>query len=274
MTDSVLVTRTELANAPAGRTIGRVTLHRPKQRNSLTRAMLKGLTAGLESLSNDPSVRVIVLTGANAEDGSPSFCAGADLRASWQDDPELFDKLDAYLDDFHGFIRAIWNAPKPVIARVDGGAVGFGSDAALAADLRILSDRAYFQESFAKIGLMPDGGGTGTLRAMVGLGRATELIFLATKIDAARAEALGLANRVVPHAELDAATDAIAAQLADGPPIALAEAKAALHASLGVTIDQILERERQGQLRCLRTSDCMEGVAAWMQKRPPQFTGQ
>lgn len=274
MSESVLVTRTEVSGDPAGRFIGRVTMNRPKARNSLTRPMLRALSAGIASLAEDPSVRVIVLAGAANEDGSPAFCAGADLRASWQEDPEMFDKLDAYLDDFHGFIKAIWNAPKPVIARVDGGAVGFGSDAALACDMRVMSDRGYFQEAFAKIGLMPDGGGTGTLRAMVGLSKATELIFLATKIDAAMAKDLGIVHRVVPASELDAATDALATQLAGGPPIALAEAKASLHASLGVTIDQILERERQGQLRCLRTGDCMEGVAAWMQKRPPQFAGR
>jgi len=190
------------------------------------------------------------------------------------EDPELMDKLDAYLDDFHGFVKSIWNAPKPVIARIDGAAAGFGCDAALACDLRVISRRAYFQESFSKIGLMPDGGGSATLVRMVGLGVATEMIFLATKVEADRAERLGLATRVVETSMLDAATMQLATQLADGPPIGLAESKKAMHASLGVSIDDVLAREREGQLRCLRTSDAMEGVVSWAQKRSPRFQGK
>src|SRR5439155_13309349 len=123
-------------------------------------------------------------------------------------------------------------------------------------------------------GLMPDGGGSGTLMRIVGLGVASELIYLATKVEADRAMQLGLATRVVPDEELDAATMQLATQLADGPPIAYEETKKSLHAALGVTLDQILAREREGQLRCLRTSDCMEGVMAWAQKRAPQFQGK
>jgi enoyl-CoA hydratase/carnithine racemase len=145
---------------------------------------------------------------------------------------------------------------------------------ALACDLRIVSRRGYFQESFTKIGLMPDGGGTGTLVRLVGLGVATEMIFLATKVEADRALQLGLATRVAPDGELDAMTAHIATQLADAPPIALCEAKKAMHASLGVSIDDVLAREREGQLRCLRTADAMEGVMAWASKRTPQFQGK
>ena len=273
MADHVLVERTPLAHDPPGRFIGRVTLNRPQVRNSLTRPMLQDARKAIDALAADVAVRSIVLTGAG-EGERAAFCAGADLRASLVEDPDMMDKLDDYLDDFHGFIKALWNAPKPVIARVDGGAVGFGCDVALACDLRVLSRRGYLQESFTKIGLMPDGGGTGVLPRLVGLGLATELIFLATKIEADRALQLGLATRVAADGELDALTLQLATQLADGPPIALAEAKKALHASLGTTIDEILQRERAGQLRCLRTSDTIEGVMAWAQKRAPQFAGK
>ncbi len=262
-----------LASGGARRFIGKVVLNRPQVRNSLTRSMLQDGRKAVDALANDAAVRVIVITGAGEGDKA-AFCAGADLRASAMEDPELMSKLDQYLDDFHGFIKSLWNAPKPVVARIDGGAVGFGCDVALACDLRVLSRRGYFQESFTKIGLMPDGGGSGTLMRMVGLGVATELIFLATKVEAERALQLGLATRVVAEGELDAATLQLATQLADGPPVAFAAAKRAMHASLGSSIDDILQREREGQLECLRTSDAMEGVLAWAQKRPPRFQGK
>lgn len=273
MADHVLVERIDLPHDPPGRQIGKVVLNRPQARNALTRPMLQDAKKAVDALASDAAVRCIVLTGAGSGE-KVAFCAGADLRASIAEDPDMLDKLDLYLDDFHGFVRAIWNAPKPIVARVDGGAVGFGSDVALACDLRVLSRRGYFQESFAKIGLIPDGGGTGTLMRIVGLGVASELVYLSTKVEADRALQLGLATRVVPDEELDAATMQLATQLADGPPVAYAEAKKSLHAALGVTIDQILAREREGQLRCLRTSDCMEGVLAWAQKRSPQFQGK
>ena len=273
MTESILVERIAVPHDPPGRFIGRVTLNRPQARNALTRPMLQEGRKAFDALAADTSVRVIVLTGAGSGDKA-AFCAGADLRASVAEDPDMFDKLDQYLDDFHGFIKAIWNAPKPVLARLDGGAVGFGCDVALACDLRILGKKGYFQESFTKIGLMPDGGGTGTLIRLVGLGIASEMIFLATKVDADRALSIGLATRVVADDELEGATLQMATQLADGPPIAFEEAKRSIHAALGITIDQILAREREGQLRCLRTNDCMEGVMSWAQKRAPQFQGK
>jgi 2-(1,2-epoxy-1,2-dihydrophenyl)acetyl-CoA isomerase len=271
--DSILLERTVAPNDPPGRVIAKVTLNRPQARNALTRAMLQAGTKAIDALAADECVRVIVLTGAGTGDKA-AFCAGADLRSSVAEDPDMFDKLDDYLTDFHGIIRAVWNAPKPVVARIDGGAVGFGCDLALACDLRVVSKKGYFQESFSKIGLMPDGGGTGTLVKLVGLGIATELIYLATKVDADRALALGLATRVAPEGELDAITMDLAQQLAAGPPIGLAETKKSLHANMGITIDQILAREREGQLRCLRTNDCMEGVMSWAQKRAPQFQGK
>ncbi|GAC1543596.1 MAG: enoyl-CoA hydratase-related protein [Polyangiales bacterium] len=273
MSDSVLVERLAVPHDPPGRSIGRVTLNRPQARNARTRPMLQLAQASVDALGADPSGRCIVVTGTGEGDRA-AFCAGADLRKGFEEDPDLLDKLDEYIDDFHGFIKAIWNAPKPVVARVDGGAVGFGCDVALACDLRVVSRRGYFQESFTKIGLMPDGGGTGTLMRLVGLGVASELIYLAPKIEADRALQIGLATRIAADGELDAVTLQLATQLADGPPIAFAETKKALHASLGSSIDDILARERAGQLRCLRTNDGSEGVMSGAQKRAPQFSGK
>src|SRR6185503_8752722 len=129
------------------------------------------------------------------------------------------------LDQLHGVIRAIVGAPKAFVAAVDGAAVGFGCDIALACDLRVLSTRAYLQEIFVKIGLMPDGGGTFWMPRLVGLGRALEYLMLGTRIDANLARDVGLANRVVDVHELEGTAAALAAQLAKGPPLALERIK-------------------------------------------------
>lgn len=270
MSEHVVVGRVAIDE---GREVAHLALNRPHVRNALTRATVQGLRRAVDKAILDPKVRALVITG-RGDGARAAFCAGADLRTGFSEDPDMLDNLEFYLDDFHGLIRSIWNAPKPVVARVDGGAVGFGCDLALACDLRICSERAYFQESFGKIGLIPDGGGTFSLTRLVGLGVATELIFLTPKIDAQRARELGIATRVVPDGKLDDETNAIARQLAEGPPIALAEAKRALKASLGVSIDDVLARERAAQLRCLRSADAMEGVMAWAQKRAPKFQGK
>jgi 2-(1,2-epoxy-1,2-dihydrophenyl)acetyl-CoA isomerase len=165
-------------------------------------------------------------------------------------------------------------APKPVIAAVDGAAVGFGCDLALACDMRIVSSEAYFQEKFVKIGLMPDGGGTFWLPRLVGMARAMEMMLTGEPVPAARALEMGLVNRVVPQASLRDEALSLARSLAKGPPLAFAEMKAAVRASFGGTIDQALEREKTGQLKCLLSGDCMEGVMAWMERREAKFTGK
>lgn len=270
MSEPILVERQVL---DPEREVARLSLKRPEVRNALTRRTVQELRRAFDKAALDPKVRVIVLSGSG--DGErASFCAGADLRSGFAEDPEMLENLEFYLDDFHGLIRSIWAVPKPVVARVDGAAVGFGSDLALACDLRVCSERAYFQESFSRIGLIPDGAGTMTLTRLVGLGVAKEMIFLASKIEARRALELGLATRVVPQQSLDEETDRVVMQLADGPPMALARAKRAMHASLGVGIDDVLARERAYQLECLRSQDAMEGVMAWTQKRPPKFQGK
>ena len=171
-------------------------------------------------------------------------------------------------------IRAIVGAPQPVIAAVDGAAVGFGCDLALACDLRVLSKEAYLQEKFVKIGLMPDGGGTFWLPRLIGLARAMELILTGRAVHAGEALALGLCNRVVdaPLARPEAML--LAHELAKGPPLAFAEIKRAVRVGLGGNIDAALDAEKAGQTRCLKSNDCIEGVMAWMQKREPSFQGK
>lgn len=248
-----------------------LTLNRPRARNALDHALLTALGAGLRAAAEDPAARAVVVTGAGG-----AFCAGADLKAAMSGGAggSPFDHLDAAVDAYHAMIRAIVGAPKPVIAAVDGGAVGFGCDLALACDLRVLSTGAYLQEKFVKIGLMPDGGGTFWLPRLVGVGRALEMIMLGEAVPAEEARALGLANRVVPPEALRAEALALAHRLAKGPPLALAEIKRSVRAGLGGTVEGTLEMEKRGQIRCLTSADCMEGVMAWMQKREPVFQGK
>jgi enoyl-CoA hydratase/carnithine racemase len=246
-----------------------LTLNRPRARNALDKVLVHALGDGLAAAAEDPGVRAIVVAGADG-----AFCSGADLKAALAGGGDLGGELDATIDQYHRIIRAIVGAPKPVIAAVDGGAVGFGCDLALACDLRVLTTDAYLQEKFVKIGLMPDGGGTFWLPRLVGLGRALEMMLLGEPVTANQALALGLANRVVAPASLAPEALGLAHRLAAGPPLAYAEIKRATRASLGGTLDGALALEKQGQLRCLRSGDCMEGVLAWTQKREPTFQGR
>jgi enoyl-CoA hydratase/carnithine racemase len=246
-----------------------LTLNRPKARNALDPALVQALGKGLLAAAEDPAARAVVLTGAGG-----AFCAGADLKAAILSGENPLEKLDGVIDAYHTMIRAVVGAPKPVVAAVDGPAVGFGCDLALACDLRVLSTEGYLQESFVKIGLMPDGGGTFWLPRLVGMGRALELMLLGEPVRAEEAKALGLANRVVPPAELRDEALKLAHRLAKGPPLAYAEIKRAVRGGLSSSVDAALQTEKKGQIRCLGSSDCMEGVLAWMQKREPSFQGR
>ena len=245
-----------------------ITIQRPEARNALTRPVLDGLRTALDAASRDGSARCVVLTGAGGH-----FCSGADLRQNLVDDPNLGDHLEAYMDEFHGLVRAIVRCEKPTIAMMDGAAVGFGADIAFACDLRVASDQAYAQEKFVKIGLMPDGGGTFWLPRLVGTARAMQMILLAEKVEAAELKALGVVARVVEPDALRSATMAVARLIEAGPPLAHAAIKRTLYASLG-DVEDALRLERDEQLKLLRSADVMEGVAAFMQKREPIFQGR
>lgn len=245
-----------------------IAINRPEARNSLTRGVLAGLAKGIADAEADANVRCVILTGVGGH-----FCAGADLRKNLAENPDLFDHLEEYMDEFHGAVKALVRCPKPTIAMLDGCAVGFGADLALACDLRVAADRAYVQEKFVKIGLMPDGGGTFWLPRLVGTARAMQLILLAEKIEGATLKELGLAVHVVPAESLRETTLAVAREIENGPPLAFAEIKKALYASWG-DFEEALRREREGQLRLLRSADVIEGVMAWSQKREPNFQGK
>jgi 2-(1,2-epoxy-1,2-dihydrophenyl)acetyl-CoA isomerase len=245
-----------------------VTIARPQARNALTREANRGLVDAFTEAAVDPNVRVVLLTGAGGH-----FCAGADLKKNFSEDPKALEKLDEFLDEYHAVIRAIFRCPKPTLAVLDGAAVGFGADLAFACDLRIASETAYVQERFVKIGLMPDGGGTFWLPRLVGTARAMQMILLAEKVDARQMKELGLVVDVVPSERLRDAALAIARSLEAGPPLAYAAIKQALYAGWGSLEDALL-RERKGQLKLLRSEDAMEGIMAWVTRREPVFHGR
>ncbi len=244
-----------------------VTLNRPEARNALDLTMREELTAAFRDLRADGAVRVVVLTGAGGH-----FCAGGDVKA-------MRERLTAgegraRVQKMNEMVLEIANCEHPVIAMVDGFAVGAGCNLALACDLIIASDRAKFGEVFAKIGLIPDAGGTHFLPRRVGVAKAKELVFTAEIIDAVEAARIGLINRVVPAAELHAVTYDLARKIADGPPKVLGIAKELLQGSLETDLPHALEFEAFGQGIALGSEDHREGLAAFFEKRPPRFTGR
>lgn len=245
-----------------------LTLNRPEARNSMTKSVVLALAEAIEGAAKAPDVRCVVLTGAGGH-----FCAGADLRRTFAEDPMIMDHLDDYMDAFHRLVRAIVRCPRPTIAQMDGAAVGFGADMALACDLRVASTSAYLQEKFVNIGLMPDGGGTFWLPRLVGTARALKAMLLSEKLEAAELDSLGLLAGLVPPAALAEATMALARRIEKGPPLAFEALKRAVYGSLG-DLEAALMREREGQLRLLRSEDCIEGIMAWSQKREPDFKGR
>jgi 2-(1,2-epoxy-1,2-dihydrophenyl)acetyl-CoA isomerase len=245
-----------------------VAIHRPEARNAITLGVIGGVRSALQAASADAGIRCVVLTGAGEH-----FCSGADLRKNMADDPELLDHLEMYMDEFHSLIHAVVRCSKVTIAAMDGCAVGFGADLALACDLRVATTRAFVQEKFVSIGLMPDGGGSFWLPRLVGTARAMKMVLLAEKVAAPELEALGVVAEVVAPESLREAALALARRIEEGPPLAHAAIKRAVYANLG-PIEEALRRERDEQLKLLRSADAMEGIMAWVQKRPPVFRGE
>jgi 2-(1,2-epoxy-1,2-dihydrophenyl)acetyl-CoA isomerase len=245
-----------------------LTIARAHARNALTLAVLHALTEAIKAAATDPAVRCVVITG----DGG-HFCAGADLRQTLAEDPGLMDHLDTYMEAFHGLVKAVVQCSRPTIAMMDGAAVGFGADLAFACDLRVASVRAYVQERFVRLGLVPDGGGTFWLPRLLGTARALQMILLAEKIGATELHRLGVVAKVVDPDQLRDVTIELAREIEAGPPLAYAAIKRTVYANLG-SLDEALRREREEQVRLLRTSDFAEGVAAWTQKREPRFDGR
>jgi enoyl-CoA hydratase/carnithine racemase len=246
-----------------------ITLNRPEKLNAFVGHMRRDLAEALENAASDRAVRVVVITGAGR-----AFCAGGDVsfmaELMERNNSEEFARL---LGAGRRVILAIRHMTKPVIAAVNGPASGAGCNLALACDLRVVSTNATFSQSFLKVGLHPDWGGTYFLPRLVTPNKACELFFLGESIDAAEALRLGIVNQVVAPEELEAATQKLAAKLRATPPIALAAAKHAVYSSTAADLDEMLRYETEVQLRCFESHDGHEGIRAFLEKRDPHFTG-
>jgi 2-(1,2-epoxy-1,2-dihydrophenyl)acetyl-CoA isomerase len=247
--------------------VATITLDRPEARNAIDIPMRGELLAALDELERDAGSRVVILTGAGGH-----FSAGGDVK-TMAARRQTAAEGRARVESLNRFVIRLFEYPKPTVAMVDGFAVGAGCNIALACDILIASDRARFGEVFARIGLVPDGGGTWLLPRLVGLAKAKELVYSADIIDAAEALRIGLVNRVVPAAELESATRTLAARIAAGPPGALGLAKALLNRSATVDLGTALGFEAYAQAQAITTEDHAEGVRAFLERRPPTFTG-
>ena len=248
-----------------------VTVDRPRRKNACTEAMWTGLRHGFRDIA-ESSARAVVFTGAGGD-----FCAGADVGPADDEDEEAAGRPRRHrtdlMRDIADTVMAIHDCPRPVIAKVDGVAVGAGFGMALAADMVWCSERARFSLVFAKRGLSLDFGTSWLLPKRVGLHEAKRLAFTGEIIDAHRAAELGVVNEVVPTGELDAAVDEIAAAVAAGPPIALANSKRFLNNASNISLFQALEAEALGQGVNFATSDTKEALRAFIEKRTPVFEG-
>jgi 2-(1,2-epoxy-1,2-dihydrophenyl)acetyl-CoA isomerase len=223
----------------------------------------------LTNIQHDSTVRVVVLTGAEGE-----FCSGADLVAMGDGGGRSHSHQYYSMREVTGVIMALARLPQPTIAKVRGVAVGVGCNMALGCDLVVASETARFSQIFSKRGLSLDGGGSWLLPRRIGLHRAKELAFFADIISAAEAERLGLINRLLPDAELDAFVDDWARQLIALPPIALAQTKRLLNNAMNVTLEEALDDEGTAQTVNFGTKDTPEAIAAWVEKRDPVFRGK
>jgi 2-(1,2-epoxy-1,2-dihydrophenyl)acetyl-CoA isomerase len=247
--------------------IATITMNRPEARNALDLTMREELLGALGEIERDPGARVVLLTGAGGH-----FSAGGDVKSMQR--KQSASEGRARVEMLNRFVLRLFNFSKPTIAMVDGFAVGAGCNIALGCDMIVASDRARFGEVFLKIGLVPDGGGTWLLQRVVGLAKAKEMVLTAEIIDAAEALRIGLVNRVVPAAELEAATRALAARIAAGPPLAATLAKSLLNRAATVDLAAALEGEAFGQSNAITSDDHAEGVRAFLEKRPAKFTGR
>ncbi len=264
MPDSTVLT---VADADGVRTL---TLNRPDAFNSLTVDLKQALLTEVQRAAGDETVRAVVLTGSGR-----AFCAGQDLRehAALLDagDPE---PLSTVSEHYNPLISALATLPKPTIAAVNGMAAGAGASLAFACDLRVAAGSAQFLMAFAKIGLSVDSGTSWTLPRLVGYGRAMEMVLLAEPVDAERALATGMVNRLVADGQALATAQQLAAQLAAGPTAAYAKIKEAMSAAATADLPEALSVEAGTQAEAADTADHREGVAAFLAKREPRFTGR
>ncbi len=247
----------------------RIELRRPERMNAWDRQLGLDLLAAVRAVADDPQVRAVQVTGAGR-----AFSSGADLRDRGERTPD--GRPDVYkvlTERYHPIITAIREMPKPVVAAVNGAAAGIGLSLALACDLVVAAESAYFLLAFVNIGLVPDGGSSLLVPSRIGFARAAELAMLGERLPAPTALEWGLINRVWPDSELAARADELTARLAGGPTRSYAGIKRQLNRWLYAGMAAQLEFEAQVQREMSATDDFAEGVAAFTEKRPARFAG-
>lgn len=247
--------------------VGILKVNRPKSLNALNPATVKEISACIDEVRQDPSLRCLIVTG----EGDRAFVAGADISAMVN-----MTALEGHAFSEHGLgvLRKLETLPIPVIAAVNGFALGGGTELALACDLIIAADKAKFGQPEINLGIIPGFGGTQRLARRIGLPRARELIYSGDTIDAETAARYGIANKVVPLADLMNEAKALAQKLATKPPIALQQAKAAINAGIDMDLDNGSRFENQAFALTFATEDKKEGMTAFLEKRAAQFTGR
>jgi enoyl-CoA hydratase len=241
-----------------------VTIDRPDSLNSVTTPVLAGIADAMEQAATDPRVKVVRLGGAGR-----GFCSGAGMSA---DDVAGGGPGSEIIAEANRAIRAITALPRPVVAVVQGPAAGVGVSLALACDLVLASDKAFFMLAFTQVGLMPDGGASALIAAAIGRIRAMRMALLAERLPATEALSAGLVTAVYPAEEFDAEVDEVISKLLGGPVVAYAKTKNAINAATLTELDDAQEREFRGQSVLLRSHDFIEGATAFQQRRTPNFT--
>jgi enoyl-CoA hydratase/carnithine racemase len=246
-----------------------IRLNRPEVRNAIGLDSADAMHAELRS-AGEQGARVVVLTGSGG-----SFCAGADLKSIAAHQGSYSGVRELLIKHYHPLLLEIEQSPLPVIAAVDGPAAGIGCDIALATDLRLASDKAFFAQNFINIGLLPDGGGTFSVPRLAGTVRAMEMAMTGRRINAELALEWGLVNAVLPVAEFEQGVQEFAQQLANRAPLALARIKRSIRMGINCgSFRDALLREAELQEELFATEDFQEGVTAFLSKRPPEFKGR
>lgn len=255
----------------------RITLNRPQVYNALSTSLIGELTMAIEAAGADAAVRVLVLTGA----GDKAFCAGADLKEGFAQrglaDAAAGGQLamgDSLRTGYNPLILAMRNLPKPIIGRINGVAAGAGCSLALACDVIVAADEAYFSQIFINIGLMPDAGSTFFLPRLVGMQKAFELASTGRKVYGPEAEAIGLINHSVPAVDLDFTVAELIGYYAAAPTQAIGLMKQALNKAYQSDLATQLETEAVGQNTLGQSADAAEGIGAFLMKRPANFSGR
>lgn len=247
--------------------VATVTIDRPEKRGAMTYAMLDAFSDGIRRAGEDDDVRVLLVTGSGG-----SFCAGIDLADLAGRDPGDRGRTD---DEGGPRGMLLHNCPKPVIAAVDGPAVGMGAEFATQADLRIASERARFSWNFGRRGLVPDtGAGSWLLPRQIGLPAALRLLYTADTLDAEEALSLGYVTEVVVPDDLPGTATGLAQRIAAGSPFAARRTKQLVYEGAGLGLGAHLEATRQAMAECFASEDHAEGVASFLERRPPAFPGR